>query len=260
MLVILPGGQGVSLASYLALPASRTTYVHLLIILCFYKTKALFNHLFLIKNKSTERLQPHGGKEKIMGNAMVALKTAEEVKAVSAELARNTKTNLFRCLWAMQFESALRFGDAVKLTWDQFADGKTHLSIKQEKTGKLHKVAITPAMRSIVQARREEAADRPKFGDCIFSLSDLRSKGQPVSHNAVLTEYGKCGRRAGFLDVGSHTPRKSKGRILFENGAPLEHITKLLGQANPSSTLFYIGFTQETADTLSEEYSLGEEW
>ncbi|MDU4226903.1 tyrosine-type recombinase/integrase [Klebsiella grimontii] len=258
MLVILPCGQGVS--SYLALPASRTTYVHQFIILCCYKTKALFNHLFLIKNKSTKRLQPHGDKEKIMGNAMVALKTAEEVKAVSAELARNTKTNLFRCLWAMQFESALRFGDAVKLTWDQFAEGKTHLSIKQEKTGKLHKVAITPAMRSIVQARREEAADRPKFGEYIFSLSDLRSKGKPVSHNAVLTEYGKCGRRAGFLDVGSHTPRKSKGRILFENGAPLEHITKLLGQANPTSTLFYIGFTQETADTLSEEFSLGEEW
>ena len=144
MLVILPCGQGVS--SYLALPASRTTYVHQFIILCCYKTKALFNHLFLIKNKSTKRLQPHGDKEKIMGNAMVALKTAEEVKAVSAELARNTKTNLFRCLWAMQFESALRFGDAVKLTWDQFAEGKTHLSIKQEKTGKLHKVAITPAM------------------------------------------------------------------------------------------------------------------
>lgn len=195
-----------------------------------------------------------------MGNAMIALKTAEEVKAVSAELARNTKTNLFRCLWAMQFESALRFGDAVKLTWDQFADGRTHLSIKQEKTGKLHKVAITPAMRSIVQARREEAADRPKFGEYIFSLSDLRSKGQPVSHNAVLTEYGKCGRRAGFKDVGSHTPRKSKGRILFENGAPLEHITKLLGQANPASTLFYIGFTQETADTLSSEFSIGEDW
>ena len=116
-----------------------------------------------------------------MGNAMVALKTADEVKAVSAELAKNKKTNLFRCLWAMQFESALRFGDAVKLTWDQFAEGKTHLSIKQEKTGKIHKVAITPAMRSIVQARREEAADRPKFGDYIFSLSDLRSKGKPVS-------------------------------------------------------------------------------
>lgn len=195
-----------------------------------------------------------------MGNAMIALKTADEVKAVSAMLARNTKTNLFRCLWAMQFESALRFSDVVKLTWELFAEGKTHLTIRQEKTGKLHKVAITQAMRSIVRARLEEAADRPCFGDYIFSLSDLRSKGQPVSHNAVLTEYGKCGRRAGFQEVGSHTPRKSKGRILFENGAPLEHITKLLGQANPASTLFYIGFTQETADTLSEEFSLGEEW
>ncbi|HBW0854208.1 TPA: integrase [Klebsiella pneumoniae] len=206
-----------------------------------------------------------------MGNAMIALKTADEVKAVSAELARNTRTNLFRCLWAMQFESALRFSDVVKLTWDQFAEGKTHLLIIQQKktrTGadgalvkpKPLKIAITPAMRSIVQARREEAAGRPLFGEYIFSLSDLRSKGQPVSHNAVLTEYGKCGRRAGFQDVGSHTPRKSKGRILFESGLPLEQISNLLGHDSPASTMFYIGFTQETADTISEEYSLGEEW
>ena len=51
-----------------------------------------------------------------MGNAMVALKSADEVKAVSAELAKNKRTNLFRCLWAMQFESALRFSDVIKLT------------------------------------------------------------------------------------------------------------------------------------------------
>ncbi|MBR7459808.1 integrase, partial [Klebsiella quasipneumoniae] len=30
-----------------------------------------------------------------MGNAMVALKSADEVKAVSAELAKNKRTNLF---------------------------------------------------------------------------------------------------------------------------------------------------------------------
>ncbi|MEH4661393.1 tyrosine-type recombinase/integrase [Phytobacter diazotrophicus] len=206
-----------------------------------------------------------------MGNAMVALKSADEVKAVSAELAKNKRTNLFRCLWAMQFESALRFSDVIKLTWDQFAEGKTHLLIIQQKKTrkgvdgtpvkpKPLKIAITPDMRSIVQARREEAADRPNFGEYIFSLSDLRSKGQPVSHNAVLTEYGKCGRRAGFQDVGSHTPRKSKGRILFESGLPLEQISNLLGHSSPASTLFYIGFTQETADTISEEFSLGEEW
>ncbi len=47
---------------------------------------------------------------------------------------------------------------------------------------------------------------------------------------------------------------------MFENGKPLEHISNLLGHSNPASTLFYIGFTQETADTLAGEFSLGEEW
>lgn len=195
-----------------------------------------------------------------MGNCVTALKGVEDVKAVAGQLARNTRTNLFRCLWAMQFESALRFSDAVNLTWDQFDAGKTHLTIMQEKTGKAVKIRITDAMRAIVKARHDEASQRPCFGDFVFSLSDLRSKGKPVSLNAVLTEFAKCGRRAGFMDVGTHTPRKSKGRVLFENGTPLEHITKLLGQSNPASTLFYIGFVQETADNLTEEFSLGMEW
>ena len=170
----------------------------------------------------------------------------------------------------MQFESALRFSDVVKLTRDQFAEGKSifsSFSRRRRARGRRYASEAEavedshyPGYALHSPARREEAEDRPCFGEYIFSLSDLRSKGQPVSHNAVLTEYGKCGRRAGFTDVGSHTPRKSKGRILFESGLPLEQISNLLGHSSPASTLFYIGFTQETADTISEEFSLGEEW
>jgi hypothetical protein len=47
--------------------------------------------LFLIKNTSIERFRAARRQGENMGNAMVALKTADEVKAVSAELAKNTK-------------------------------------------------------------------------------------------------------------------------------------------------------------------------
>jgi len=126
---------------------------------------------------------------------------------------------------------------AMKVKWVDFAGKKACLTIKQEKNGKCHKATT---ISSIVQARRQEAKDSPNFGAYIFSLSYLRSKGQPVSHNAVLTEFGKCGSRAGFLNIGSHTSCKSKRRILLENGDPLKYITKLLGQSNPASTLIYI--------------------
>lgn len=53
-----------------------------------------------------------------MGNTMISFKTAHEAKTVSAKLARNTKTNLFRCLWAIQFESALNQYNASRRSLD----------------------------------------------------------------------------------------------------------------------------------------------
>lgn len=96
----------------------------------------------------------------------------------------------------------------------------------------------------------------PVKTDFIFSKGDLRSRGNAVTRNTVFTEFSKIGRRVGFSNIGCHTPRKSKGRILFRAGVPVEQIALLLGHADPRSTLFYIGYTLEVGDELTEEFSL----
>ncbi|MXE75944.1 integrase, partial [Escherichia coli] len=63
-----------------------------------------------------------------------ALKNVDEVKTVAAELQRNSKTNLFYCLWVFMYESGLRVSDVLKLKY-QDVEGQSHLKIKQEKTG-----------------------------------------------------------------------------------------------------------------------------
>lgn len=191
-----------------------------------------------------------------MGKAAASLKSVADVKKVAKSLKEIRTSNLFYGLWVMQYETALRFSDAVMLKWSDFSLSNTHIQIRQQKTDKIIKILITDTMRKIVDLRREEAMKREMFGDYIFSLSDKRSKGAPVSHNAVLEAYGKIGRRCGILEVGTHTPRKSKGRILFESGVQIERITKILGQSSPAATLYYIGFTQEVSDDLSEDFSL----
>ncbi len=82
------------------------------------------------------------------------------------------------------------------------------------------------------------------------------SKGNAVTRNTLLTEFAKLGRRAGFSNVGCHAPRKSKGRIMFSAGVPIEQIAHRLGHADPRSTLFYIGYMQEAGDELTEGFSL----
>ena len=54
-----------------------------------------------------------------------ALKSTDEVKAVAAELQRNTRSNLFYCLWVFMYESGLRISDVLKLKYEDvegFAD------------------------------------------------------------------------------------------------------------------------------------------
>jgi len=94
--------------------------------------------------------------------------------------------------------------------------------------------------------------------DFIFSKGDLCSRGNALTRNTVFTEFGKMGRRAGFSNVGYHTPRKSRGRVMFDTGVAIETIAHFLGLADTRSTMYYIGYGQDVQDDLTEEFSL--EW
>ena len=117
---------------------------------------------------------------------------------------------------------------------------------------------LTPTMLSVVAQRKAEQAAMPVKTAFIFSKGDLRSKGHAVTRNTVFTEFGKMGRRAGFSNVGCHTPRKSRGRVMFDAGVAIETIAHFLGQTDPRSTMYYIGYGQDVQDDLTEEFSL--EW
>ncbi|KLR20456.1 integrase, partial [Enterobacter hormaechei subsp. hoffmannii] len=81
-----------------------------------------------------------------------ALKSADEVKAVAAELQRNARSNLFYCLWVFMYESGLRISDVLKLRYED-VEGQSHLKVKQEKTGNVVRPKVTAAMLSAVAQR-----------------------------------------------------------------------------------------------------------
>ena len=84
-----------------------------------------------------------------------ALKSADEVKAVAAELQRNPTTNLFYCLWVFMYESGLRISDVLKLKYED-VEGQSNLKVKQEKTGNVVRPKVTAAMLSWHNARQNK--------------------------------------------------------------------------------------------------------
>lgn len=149
-----------------------------------------------------------------------ALKSADHVKAVAAELQRNNTTNLFYCLWVFMYESGLRISDVLKLKYED-VEGQSHLKVKQEKTGNVVRPKVTASMLSVVAQRKAEQAKMPVATDYIFSAATLRSRGNPVTRNTVFAEFGKMGRRAGFSNVGCHTPRKVGAEFYSRMGCRL---------------------------------------
>ncbi|MEY7684147.1 tyrosine-type recombinase/integrase [Enterobacter cloacae] len=58
------------------------------------------------------------------------------------------------------------------------------------------------------------------------------------------------------LNLSTHSMRKSKPTIGYDNGEDIAVISKALGHKSLSSTLHYIGATQRKVDDFSDKYSI----
>ncbi|EGZ7137564.1 tyrosine-type recombinase/integrase [Escherichia coli] len=188
-----------------------------------------------------------------MSGISTALKSKEEFLKVAKLLEQLPSNNMY-CIWIMQWETALRISDTLSLKYSDFKDG--YLTVKQQKTDNVLRIKITDTMQKMIAMRKQEQGGEGA-SEYLFCPMTTKAKGLPVTRNTVYVAFNKYGRRAGFLNVGTHTPRKSKGRVLFESGVKLEHIAHHLGHSDISSTMHYIGLTTDGNDLLTKEFSLG---
>jgi integrase len=185
-------------------------------------------------------------------NVVNGCKTVGEVKAVAVELAKQGKGNpIYRDAWLLGFELMLRVSDLRELRYDDVQGD--HVSITQQKTGKVVRVRLTDTAKRIIAARREANPSHVY----ILQLDSKRSVGKPVSRSKLHEEISRAGYKLG-LKLSTHSMRKSKPTIGYEDGADIAVISKALGHKSLSSTLHYIGVTQAKTDDFADKYSLGE--
>ncbi|MCU7061230.1 tyrosine-type recombinase/integrase [Serratia ureilytica] len=185
-------------------------------------------------------------------NFVDGCKSIEQVKTVADELAKQGKGNpIFRDAWLLGFELMLRVSDLRELRYDAVTGD--HVSITQHKTGKVVRVRLTDTAKRIIVARREANPDHVY----VLQLDSHRSKGKPVSRSKLHEEISYAGHKLG-LNLSTHSMRKSKPTIGYEDGADIAVISKALGHKSLASTLHYIGATQAKVDNFADKYSLGE--
>lgn len=101
------------------------------------------------------------------------------------------------------------------------------------------------AIAVIARRKQEQAADT-----WLFQVNSNRAKNKAISR--VFKEAGDI---LG-LSINTHSMRKSRGMAMYSDGVPIEKIAKVLNHSNTSSTLLYLGITQEQVLQTFDDYEL----
>ena len=157
---------------------------------------------------------------------------------------------LFADVWQLGLNTALRITDLLSLTMEQVRDRET-LTLTEGKTGKPRTIKLNPRAREVI-ARR--LADYPDHAYLFQSTSNrAKSVQKPINRTSVAHKFQEIGEIVG-VSLGTHSMRKSRGAVMFNEGVPLELISKVLNHSSPGVTMRYIGLTKQTVADTYDDY------
>ena len=153
------------------------------------------------------------------------------------------------CLFVVGINSGLRISDLLKLLVSDVIDGnklKDRIRLREKKTNKFKDFPLSDNAKSALKEylkTREYKSNEPLFISRKNKGFLLRQQAYRIINNAA-NEVGIKEK------IGTHTLRKTFGYHAYNNGYDITLIQKLFNHSSPSTTLRYIGITQEEIDDV----------
>ena len=158
---------------------------------------------------------------------------------------------LYADIWKVGVNVSLRIGDLLTLKYADLNLEERTLKLTEAKTGKLKYIRLNaPAITVIARRQQENPADT-----WLFQVHSNRAKDKPVSRVSVSRVFKDAGELLG-LTINTHSMRKSRGMAMYQDGVPVEKIAKVQNPSNTTSTLRYLGITQEEVLKTYDDYEL----
>ncbi len=152
-------------------------------------------------------------------------------------------------LFVVGINTGLRISDILNLRVYHIRN-KTHITIKEKKTGKEKRFLINHHLRK----------DLEKY---IFNMKDMEyifqsRKGQnsPISRVQAYRILNKASTIVGLEEVGTHTLRKTFGYWHYQIYKDVAILQEMFNHSSPSITLRYIGINQDIKDKTIEDFYL----
>lgn len=204
------------------------------------------------------------------------IKTTEDIKLAKQwlltkpERFKNNVTNVRDyMLFTIGCNTARRIGDIIQFTFGTFMYDKgvfkTHLEIKEQKTGKRADILINnnvkEAITLYIKAKypnNDYTLDTHLFLSRTQVINGVYDGNNPITRQQAWNIYNKMGKEIGLAQKGirisCHTPRKTWAYQTIKNNDNnpyvLTEIQEMLNHSSGRITLRYAGVDQEEKDLL----------
>lgn len=172
-----------------------------------------------------------------------AIKKRSEVKRVSELLTKHYPVH-FEQIWKFALNVGLRMGDVLSIS---MSDAKKalksgDLEIKEQKTGKYNRIEINVSIRAIITQRLNGFPN----DEWLFQShgNNIKAKVQPISRQSVYSALEHVGSIIG-IKLGTHSARKTRARIMYEEGMKLVQVSAVLNHSSLKQTMNYLDITDD---------------
>jgi integrase len=173
-----------------------------------------------------------------------------QIEMIHAVL-NNKFGQLYGDIWKVGVNLSLRISDLLALKYSDLNLEERSLKLVEAKTGKQKLIRLNGAAIFVISRRQQDyPADT-----WLFQVHSNRAKDKPISRVSVSRVYKDAGELLG-LSINTHSMRKSRGMAMYKDGVPIEKIAKVLNHSNTTSTLRYLGITQEEVLQTYDDYEL----
>ena len=155
-------------------------------------------------------------------------------------LAYNAK---YYVMFEIGIYSGLRVSDILPLRREDVWH-KTHIKIREKKTGKYKSFAIHPELMKIL----DDYCRRMRPGEFIVPSNPKLPREKPVTTKRAYQVLRRAGEENGMPGLGTHSMRKTFGYHYYKRFQDVAELMTIFNHSSPSITLRYIGIEQDGLD------------
>ena len=175
-------------------------------------------------------------------NRIIPVLTDEEMSKIENSISKNLVSKRDAAIVVTGLSCGIRASDLVKLRLRDIDWNNDTISFKQNKTGNIVCLPLTPSVGNLLALYITE--ERPKSENDIIFLR-LFAPFQPFSDHSALYAIVKkvfiiSGIEKNNRIFGTHMLRHNAASSMVKNGVPIETIAAVLGHASPDTTDIYI--------------------